>query len=63
MEMLLVVSVVLGRTWAGWTTVGVLITFLVVWYAIPLISRHSASAAPGSAGMVRKMPCSSTARR
>ena len=33
---LLVVSVVLGQTWATWITAGVAIVFVVVWYAIPL---------------------------
>ena len=36
---LLVVSVVLGQTWAAWITAGVAIVFVVVWYAIPLAHR------------------------
>ena len=36
---LLVVSVVLGQTWAIWITAGVATVFLVTWYAIPLHRR------------------------
>jgi O-antigen/teichoic acid export membrane protein len=38
-SVLLVVSVVLGQTWATWTTAGVAVVFLVVWYALPLSHR------------------------
>jgi O-antigen/teichoic acid export membrane protein len=38
-SVLLVVSVVLGQTWATWTTAGVAAAFLVVWYALPLTHR------------------------
>ena len=41
---LLVVSVVLGLTWAMWTTAGVAVVFLVVWYAIPLSQRWRGNA-------------------
>jgi O-antigen/teichoic acid export membrane protein len=36
---LLVVSVVLGPTWAAWTTTGVAVVFLVLWYGLPLLRR------------------------
>jgi O-antigen/teichoic acid export membrane protein len=37
---LLVVSVVLGPTWAAWTTTGVAAAFLWVWYGLPLLQRR-----------------------
>lgn len=36
---LLAVSVVLGSTWATWTSAGVAVVFGVVWYAVPLVHR------------------------
>jgi hypothetical protein len=36
---LLVVTVVLGLTWASWITIGLLVIFLVIWYALPLLHR------------------------
>jgi hypothetical protein len=38
--MFLVVTVVLGRTWATWVAAGLFLAFVVVWYAIPLIHRQ-----------------------
>jgi len=38
-SVLLVVSVVLGRHWATWTTAGVAAVFLALWYAVPLTAR------------------------
>jgi uncharacterized membrane protein len=40
---LLVASLVLGATWAAWLTAGVVVVFLVVWYAIPLAVRWRAA--------------------
>ncbi len=36
---LLAVSVVLGSTWATWTSAGVAVVFVVVWYVFPLVHR------------------------
>lgn len=38
-SVLLVVSVVLGSTWAGWITAIVAVVFIVVWYVLPLVHR------------------------
>lgn len=48
---LLVVSVVLGRTWAMWTTAGVAAAFIVVWYAVPVARRRRGQRiSPGASG-------------
>jgi len=36
---LLAVSVVLGSSWATWTSAGVAVVFVVVWYVFPLVHR------------------------
>jgi len=38
-SVLLVVSVVLGQTWATWITATVAVVFLLVWYVVPLVHR------------------------
>lgn len=38
-SVLLVVSVVLGQTWATWITAAVAVVFLLVWYVVPLVHR------------------------
>ena len=55
---LLAVSVVLGSTWATWTSAGVAVVFVVVWYVVPLVhrwrgnhlDRHGANAVRRQAG-------------